>query len=114
MPQENQTNCKKRKCSESFKNSFIRSHLLVLPCAFLVTGCAMAPNYWVKDGATQQDFDRDIASCRMQAARIEYEPKDAALTRGYYQRAGSDLQDAATLGQFMNDCLTANGWHLRR
>lgn len=73
------------------------------------------PKAWYKTGATQQDFNRSTAQCRMQAAGIQPASREGLPTTagGNVQRAGLDLQDAAVTMQFMQDCMTAQGWTLR-
>lgn len=80
---------------------------LLLLCA--VAGCASSANYWYKTGATERDFEMAMARCRMGAATL---PDPRARPRAPGVEMGArDLESAAVVGQYMNDCLTADGWY---
>jgi len=83
-----------------------------------LAGCASPqPQYWVKPGGTEAEFNRTLASCRMQAAGIS-PPSREGISRdtagGAIRNAGIDLQEAAQSTQFMQDCLVSQGWTLQR
>lgn len=84
--------------------------------AVAIAGCAAPPrkpNYWVKPGGSEAEFNRTAARCRMQLAMVPQSSREGLNTNtvaGSLQAAGRDLQDAAISVGFMNDCLTAEGW----
>lgn len=75
----------------------------VLCMCSIVAGCAaQQPQTWYKTGATEAEFDVAMARCRMGVAGLPAQ-------RG--TGAAADLRDAATSIQYMNDCLTSQGFH---
>ena len=44
--------------------SYIRFDVAIISIAIALTGCAVQQKVWVKDGTTQEQFQRDQMSCR--------------------------------------------------
>lgn len=100
---------------------------LVLASVFISTAPLAQQIAWRKEGATQKDFDRDAAKCRIEAARI-FAPQKAAIVNqpAPQQMAGnvvirqSPLEGAARLAQIASlnqqeaamvvDCMKASDW----
>lgn len=82
-------------------HAFLRLAILVL------AGCAGAR--WDRPGGTQEDFQRDLAACRMGQAGIPsrqpgpYDRNPAVYT-------GDSMVDAGVRAQYIDDCLTSRGW----
>jgi hypothetical protein len=86
----------------------------IAPLLFLaLVGCAAPePETWYRAGATEQDFNIAMARCRRQVARLQEPERVRGNTLGAGMRqAGQDLEFIGSQAQFMNDCLTAQGFH---
>lgn len=90
----------------------IRTSLSVI--AIALSACASyQPTTWVKPGGSQAEFDRTMAKCRMQLRMLPSSSREGInfnTTGGAIASAGRDLQDAADMNGFMNDCLVSEGW----
>jgi len=75
----------------------VKSIWLVL-IALLISGCA--PTVWVKNGATQQDYNKDSYDCE----------KDSRQS-GYF---GDGLTGSINIQAFFNKCMIAHGWTQQR
>ena len=76
---------------------------LVLPMlfAFLCAGCG-SPSTYYKSGATQDEYDRAMATCRMKADMIPADPNVGKL--------GQIAVDM----DFMDNCMVSQGWHIQK
>jgi len=61
----------------------------------LLTGCAQQQNYWVRPGASNEDFEMDKGQCTAQAFSIP----------------NATLMQIAIV---QNQCLRGKGWNLQR
>lgn len=84
--------------------------MITVAMCVVLAGCA--PQRWNKPGGTDQEFQRDMASCRMQVAMVPQRqaPYGSGAGAGMVS-AGVSLENAAIQMQFMDDCLTSRGWY---
>ena len=69
----------------------------VLLLAFILAGCA--PMIWDKDGATQNEFNRDGSACEKDARQSEY--------------YGNEFFGTMNKKKFLKRCMTSKGYILR-
>lgn len=97
---------------------------LLVATALAVAGCAHGSKhqaaqpqptlYWRKAGATQEDYNVQVASCRMKLAMVPEGPvrPDSPSLGNAISQAGDVLANTATRAQFMQDCMVVAGWRL--
>ena len=68
---------------------------ILITTAVLMAGCAPQQNYWVKPGASSEDFEMDKGQCNAQAFSIP----NATLVQ---------------IAIVQNQCLKGKGWYLQR
>ena len=81
----------------TMKRFFIGGLLLAL------TGCASET--YIKAGASDEDYQRAIAGCRVQAAMVPNTGIGAM---------GDDLFHTAIVGQTIQNCMRAQGWVIKQ
>lgn len=65
---------------------------------------------WNKPGATEADFQQAQARCRMYAAGLPREQRPLLPPPNNFSAMGDALMEIGRSQQFMNDCMTADGW----
>jgi len=92
-------------------NTMHRPFLFV--AAILMAGCA-SPHVWVKSGASQDDFSRDLARCRYEsaAATAGYGTGRVSPTMGgaLAQGFGEGMTIGLRQSELMTLCMQANGY----
>lgn len=69
-------------------------------CGLLIlTGCASAK--YVKEGASNEDHERALAGCRVQAAMVQNTGNGSV---------GDNLFHTAIVGKTIENCMRAQGW----
>lgn len=85
--------------------------LVLLPLG--VFGCAQAP-VWSKQGATQSDFERDVAQCKYEAAVATASYNTGPTARSRYgavlQGIDEGIAIGARQGELIQLCLVARGY----
>lgn len=90
-------------------------------CAFVFVGTTMltgceTTRTWNKPGATSQDFNQDMARCRMQATASvpAYRPpqQQARTMAEAAVNVSAEMQSRADRDNFLKDCMASNGWYL--
>lgn len=82
----------------------------------ILSGCAtpMAQYMWVKDGATQGDFDRDMAKCQYEAAAATAGygagPTVRSSSGDFVQGFGEGMTRGLRQNELVQLCLTAHGY----
>ena len=82
----------------------MRAVLMILAVTAL-GGCVHTVYY--KDGATNAEFQRDMAECRMKAAVL---PRTDTSNQSGMEALGTGLGTLATYEQFMRDCMLTRGY----
>lgn len=79
---------------------------------FLLSACKAA--VWDKPGATQYEFDSDIARCRMAMAGtpMPYQVNNSAPgdVGGAMKGLGATIGGIADQRMYLNNCMQAQGW----
>jgi hypothetical protein len=75
--------------------------LVAILMLLTLAGCATTPTKYVKPGATEEDFQRALAGCRVQGAMVP-----AAAGTG----AGDELFQTAIMMQTIENCMRAQGF----
>lgn len=85
-----------------------------LVLALTLAGCGGAPFLWVKSGATQSDFDRDMARCKYEAASstANYNTGRTAgtLSGAMAQGIGEGMAIGSKQVELIQLCLQAQGY----
>jgi uncharacterized protein YceK len=68
-----------------------------------LAGCASVT--YIKDGASDEDYQRAIAGCRVQAAMVPNTGDGST---------GDNLFHTAIVGQTIENCMRAQGWVTKR
>ena len=95
----------------------MRFLLLALAAACLASCAApQPPLFWRKTGATQDEYVRTTAQCRLTIAALPYAPvrADDGTPGGSLQRASDQMFNEAQRQDRFNDCMVVAGWHLSR
>lgn len=88
---------------------------LVAPCILALTGCAHHNMMWVKEGATQADFERDRSQCIYESAAAtgSYNPS-GATARTYSGAIAQGIGDGIAIGLRRAEiavlCMQARGY----
>ena len=93
--------------------SQVHWHRGIFIVVFIVSGCT--PNYvWVKNGATQADFERDKSQCIYEAASATANYNTGPTLRGIGSAAGQGFGEGIAIGLRRNKlvllCLQAKGY----
>lgn len=76
--------------------------LIAILMLLTLAGCATTPTRYVKPGATEEDYQRALAGCRVQGAMVP----PAAAGAG----AGDELVQTAIMMQTIENCMRAQGF----
>lgn len=81
----------------------LRTYALSALVGILIVGCT--PIKWYKPGATQHDYNMDVAHCKMEATKA---------TAGYVGYGLTAIGQGVEMGMIQNDvvkyCLQSKGW----
>lgn len=91
----------------------MKKALIVAGSLMALTGCA--PNYmWVKEGATQSEFDRDKAQCQYEASSSMANYNTGPTARGASGAAAQGIGEGIAIGmrkaELIQLCLQAKGY----
>jgi hypothetical protein len=94
---------------------------IILIAILALAGCAdldQAPATYWRANSTDEDLQRDLAACRMQAAMLPNQPapyqnpnpNDPGVAGQALANLGQSMTNASAHQSFFSDCMRSKGW----